>query len=780
MKLHKIIKIILIFAVFAGLAAGQTAAQAYPTEAVSGGYTVGGTTYDLIKGTFMFPSNIQNDENKTVDDIAARFYYSDGFFAADPNMYDTHLATLSMCMSMASAYSNAGGTGESVDYSNKSKNIKQFLTDIGAINIYMNFYNKIRPQTDSMGVTIAAKNYLGDRKLLIISARSFGYEKEWASSVTVGESGEAQGFKEAGEIVFNEVKKYLENNADAKTASDNGKLDFWIAGFSRGAAAANLAAKRLVDSYVQNNSGNRVFAYCIAVSAGGLIEEENSSSDYKCIHNVVNLNDIGSYLVPNDGKYMFFKRYGIDHYMPGSEANYTGGSYDNQYYLTSHDDYSTAKAKMEVQLKAVNPLVNFDDSFKTLGLNVNIYEMINSKKFFTEGDYIPMNEFLETLFSKYFTIWTEMSRTKYTNGLQEAVRDCAEILFDCTPPQWQEVKNRFDKLWRDISNKIELINIALSSLGKWHKPDYQYRTENTNKMVDMLKKFKVFDSLNLSSAKKQKIFEVDVPCIIDFIMRFASVDILNDFYNIEGGLTQILTFILNSSNMFINHVPEISLAWLRSYDSLYANETEQATVSSAAETNSTFSKISTAADGGKIVTDIAAVDDIFVEHGTAPATALPSTVKAGTSGGDVLDLSVDWDTANAVYYTPTYYLSGDLWEKIAYADALNKTDQLMVVFNGTVKASSGVTISSDVKTAVTASVHIAGLERLDPPYVSLFDGEYSGPQTITLQCEDGGKIIYGISYFDGSSGGDLAVKEYTGPVTIGADRIRVICLCEER
>ena len=51
MKLHKITKIILIFAVVAVLAAGQTMAQAYPTEKVSGGYTVGGTNYDLIKGT---------------------------------------------------------------------------------------------------------------------------------------------------------------------------------------------------------------------------------------------------------------------------------------------------------------------------------------------------------------------------------------------------------------------------------------------------------------------------------------------------------------------------------------------------------------------------------------------------------------------------------------------------------------------------------------------------------------------------------------------------------
>lgn len=767
MKLHKITKIILIFAVVAVLAAGQTTAQAYPTEKVSGGYTVGGTIYDLIKGTFMFPSYVQQDGDKTVEDIAARFYYSDGFFAGDPNTYDPHLATLSMCMSMASSYSHVGGKGASVDYSNKWKNINQFMQDIGAENIYRNFYNQIRPQTDSLGVTIAAKTYLGDRKLLIIAPRSSEYEKEWASNVTVGESGEAQGFREAGEIVFSEIQKYIDSNADVKTASDNGKLDFWIAGSSRGAVAANLAGKRLVDTYVQNNSGNRVFAYCIETPAGGLDSELKDGSDYKCIHNVVNLNDIVSHLGPNDGTYMFFKRYGIDHYMPGSEANYTSGNADNQYYSTSHADYSVAKAKMAVQLNAVNPLVKFDDSFKTWGLNADIGEMISSKKFFKEGDFIPMNEFLGTLFSKYFTIWTEMSRTKYTNGLQEAMRDYADIVFDCTPSQVQEVRDRFDKLWRDTANKIDLIMIALSSLREWHKPDFQYRTEYMNRMVDKLKKFKVFDSLNLSSAKKQKLLEVDMPCIIDFIMRFASNDALNDFYNTGGGLTQILTFFLNSSNMFVNHVSEISLAWLRSYDSLYANETQRVTVQSVAEYKIP-SILNSASD--KIVTEIAAVDDIFVEHGTAPATVLPSTVKAGTSSGEIVDLSIDWDMANVVYYTPTYYLSGDLWEKVAYSDALNKPDQLKAVFTGTVKASSGVTISSDVKTAVTASVHIAGLERLAPPYASLFDGEYSGPQTITLQCEDGGtgNIIYGVSYFDGTSSGDSDVKEYSGPITIGS------------
>ena len=72
------------------------------------------------------------------------------------NKYNSHLATASICLVRAGFYSNESDTGRLADYSNKWQNIYQFMQDIGvnASDIFRNNYNSIRPQTDSIGVTI--------------------------------------------------------------------------------------------------------------------------------------------------------------------------------------------------------------------------------------------------------------------------------------------------------------------------------------------------------------------------------------------------------------------------------------------------------------------------------------------------------------------------------------------------------------------------------------------------------------------------------------------------
>ena len=60
---------------------------------------------------------------------------------------------------MAGFYSNEGKTGPDADYSNKNINIRNYMKNIGVAetDIYVNHYNTIRPQTDSIGVTIGKR-----------------------------------------------------------------------------------------------------------------------------------------------------------------------------------------------------------------------------------------------------------------------------------------------------------------------------------------------------------------------------------------------------------------------------------------------------------------------------------------------------------------------------------------------------------------------------------------------------------------------------------------------
>ena len=115
------------------------------------------------------------------------------------NKYNSHLATASICLAMAGFYSNEGDIGRLADYSKKWQNIYQFMQDIGVntSDIFRNNYNSIRPQTDSIGVTIGNKQLQNNRRLIIISIRGSNYEREWTSNLTLGTSGEAQGFANA-------------------------------------------------------------------------------------------------------------------------------------------------------------------------------------------------------------------------------------------------------------------------------------------------------------------------------------------------------------------------------------------------------------------------------------------------------------------------------------------------------------------------------------------------------------------------------------------------------
>ena len=774
MKISKIRKAGFIFAALFVFIL-QATAYAANTEIIKGGYTVNGQAYDLIKGVFKFPaiSSIKINSDDVLIDLPARFFYSDGFFAEDPYRYNSHLATASLCMAMSGFYSNEGATGKNEDYSNKWKNIRQYMLDIGVASkdIYRNDYNMIRPQTDSIGVTIGSKNLSTGRKLIIISIRGANYEKEWASNVTLGTSGEAQGFSRAAGLVFSSLENYIAAKNLENEISD-GKVDFWISGYSRAGATTNLTAKRLIDKYISGSKGNHVFAYCIEAPQGGLKNEEKSGSDYTCIHSVINKNDVVPYVAPKD---MSFKRYGVDHYLPGTEAGYVSGNSDNMFYDYSSSEYLYLREKMLIHLHAVSPHINFADNFSSYGLDLGIFGYFNENSFIKKGDPLLMNNFLDTFFSRLFG-WTNINREKYVSRLQTALRNYTSIVFDAHPAQLELFNERLLKLWDKDVGKIDILGAIWYALGEWGKPNFKHKAFYINKVINLLEKNKCYDALMLPYAEKQKLMRIDLPLLLDFIMTFASEDYRNNLYNTRG-LTQILTFAFNSKNIMMNHYPEVTLAWLRTQDSLYDNELDG--VNSAHVMNdeiNTAVNIYTAESEG-IITNITEVPEIFAERGTEPKSVLPSTVTAEYNNGETSELSITWNDANTKWYSPTYNLSGDMWSEIDdIENALTEPDPIMGVFSGRVNIPDGAKLSGDVSADITASVYIAGTERLDPPEASLPDGEYNGPQEVIFNCLDGNSrdIVYLVSnvveYDDGGrgGGGDFPTN-YTGPITIGKD-----------
>lgn len=183
---------------------------------------------------------------------------------------------------------------------------------------------------------------------------SSAYNGEWASNVSIGASGESEGFADATRQTMDFLAEYIN-----KYNIDTNNTKFWVTGYSRTGAVSNMVAKRLIDTY--NNDGTKVFAYCNAPANGGLKSEMKTGCDYSGIHNIINPSDIVPYVAPSE---MGFVRYGTDHFIPGDTAKTTldeasskqiraSLARDNTSYTVGTNAYNSTKDKMLIQLAAV-------------------------------------------------------------------------------------------------------------------------------------------------------------------------------------------------------------------------------------------------------------------------------------------------------------------------------------------------------------------------------------------------------------------------------------------
>ncbi len=320
-----------------------------------------GSPYSYTEHKFQF-------SQKVTDDYESRMYYTDEYFALPASQYNDSLATSSLSLAMSSFASNRNPDPD--DYSQRYRNVKDLLTNqLGFDNFYVNFYYTVKPQTDSLGAAFASKSLSLDGKnytLIAGGIRGAGYEREWASNVTLGDGkdetyGDAHlGFAQAANIYLNSLKDYIEKN------NITGDIKLWTAGYSRAGATCNMAAGR-IDEAIQNNTiktllgdvnitKDDVYAYCFEAPAGYYyyqdIDDEKTqkfNEDNSCllcktepfnnIHNVINRNDLVPYFSPDA---FGFTRYGIDHYLtdPIIDINYKdhiGAVKDAYHMMPNHD-----------------------------------------------------------------------------------------------------------------------------------------------------------------------------------------------------------------------------------------------------------------------------------------------------------------------------------------------------------------------------------------------------------------------------------------------------------
>ena len=515
---------------------------------------------------------------------------------------------------------------------------------------------------------------------------------------------------------------------------------------------------------------------------GGWKSAEKSGSNYNCIHSVINRNDIVPRVAPG---FMDFKRYGVDHYLPGSNAGSIvegsdGNKHDNEFYKTDTASYIPIYHKMLQQLVVVNNQFAFNDDFTVQGLDLRL---IRKNLLFREGEKMYMDDFLDE-FVKNLCEWTDMTREHYNakdghdldmgyiidGNIQGALRDCMSILYGSTTQETKAFGDNLKSFWKNagVNKWKELVELIIYPLRKWNEPQWQYKEYYINKAIRWLDDSNCFVPLNLEAPEKEKLLRTDMPILIQFLLTYAATDYQTELHG-TSGLSQLLTFLANAHNIGMNHYPEVTLAWLRAQDSLYDNEMTIPSVSivSAASTSTETPVASVATDtSDKIIIGIGEIPDVFVEHGAIEAY-LPTTVKVYYSDGTSENATVTWDEKT------TYYVHEDPNDDTSDWVVLNESldshpiEPIIWVSNGKVSLPAGATFEDGLDNTLTGCVYEAGITDLPVPYASLADGEYDGPQTIILSADAEDREIY---YCVSTSSTDMEPNQkYTAPITLGED-----------
>ena len=495
----------------------------------------------------------------------ARYFYSDGYFAAPPAQYNDHLAVMSLNMAISAMYSSDS------EYFFRHAPIRQLLADIGCGDgtIRVNKEALIKPTETSIAFAMGYKklSYADGTNtgsiLLPIAVRGGGYEAEWCSNFTVGTQGEAEGFASAADRVCEEVQQYL---ADYRLllAAESGQVKFWLVGYSRGAAVANLAAKRLVDEY----GADAVYAYTWETPMGGISSAELVASDYSGIHNMLNYADLVTCVAPQE---MGFKRYGTDHFFPSAEP----------------EEYAEQVAAMKEQLFVLAPYMDFDDSFSLAAFSLS---GVTSGEFITSVPYAhsdSVNHFagdwLRLLLSK-MQDWSITSRQKYAAEelslgkasyptIQEAVAAIVGIGETISGAQEAAVIDALDTVISEIS-ALEKLNLYLIVQG-WRNLSAAEKRRN---IETYWAKFVSAGGLDAFDAPTSETIAQICPTLLCMALDFVSTDLNTSGSNlgyrgIQDKAVLIGTLAESLPTLFGNHEPLLTLAWARSFDSFYSDET---------------------------------------------------------------------------------------------------------------------------------------------------------------------------------------------------------------
>ena len=588
--------------------------------------------YDLQEGIYGHQSAQQVNKN-------AVYFYSDGYFADTPDTYNPSLSTMSLVL--AKSAFNAMRTDFDMSlpngsYSNLFRHAKVLMSDLGFKDkdILINDSFDIRPTEETIGMIMGAKEISLDNSnyiLIPIAVRGGDYEAEWSSNVTLGASGEAFGFASAASRVLEQIESYITGNKsfDIASALNEGRVKFWVVGYSRGGAVANITAKRLTDVY--GKSGNSIYAYCFEAPAGGVDATETNEAwtyngIYANIHNIINPIDLVPKIPP---KQMGFKRYGIDHYIPGTDAGEivtstyvtpTGITVttraDNTALVVGSDEYNERRAKMLYYLSAIDSNITFSDEFSVARIDLAgalssglifdpidaaslIFNPIDAAKDVSASEWLDY--FIEDLlirtangtysygsvdyggynndYRKFYTSNSFFAGEEHVT-VEVAMQHVLKLAF--TYYYDEEFLNTL--LYRSATillDRFTLIDMYFNAFQKWDMLSYGKQDKYLDKIWGYLNSdltlpdgTPVKKITDFVTPDEQELIKDSVYTLSSFLLLWISKEYKTppSIDGVNSTLVHLVTLIANGKTLIQGHFPEICLAWLSTYDDNYSHE----------------------------------------------------------------------------------------------------------------------------------------------------------------------------------------------------------------
>lgn len=465
----------------------------------------------LLSGQFNYGVAVEDHSGKR--DASTQFYYTDNYFKQSSYTtqtqglsYNSSLATMSLNLELS-----AWGSPTETDYFFKSNNAKDLLTKLDFKDFEANDDFKFKPTKDSIGAVLANKKLkVGkeDYTLLALAIRGGGYDSEWASNLTLGTSGQHQGFDKASQDVLIFLDDYIIKH------KIQGKIKLWLTGYSRAAATANLVAGSLNNGRKISQvtlSPDDMYAFCFEPPAGTLAAFDAKNDKHHNIVNIVNLNDVVTKVAPNAENFEFV-RYGEDTTLPTKEN--VG---DTQYNLLR----DRMIRELE-QIESLNDYLLDDFKWKKISLTTKSWIVNDTNERQILAEYL--DKFINT-----FTAEELINRDYYVRNHQEDLRDImAAVLGNASNKNIVYGREAF-KILMDLKN-ISPQNLILK------RP--------------LLQKFGQFIGINDLAEFNSSALEL----LLDFVIKHP---------NLTATLFENLQIIGNA------HQPEICLAWLRSQDKNY-------------------------------------------------------------------------------------------------------------------------------------------------------------------------------------------------------------------